>query len=89
MKEWPVPTTVKDIRQFLGFCNFYRRFVHHFAKVAGPLNNLTKQNAWQGSLSHEALLALLAFQELKSRLCSAPVLKAPDFSKPFYIHVDA
>jgi reverse transcriptase-like protein len=41
--KWPTPTTVKDVRSFLGFCNFYRSFIANFSTVARPLNNLTKK----------------------------------------------
>ncbi len=42
--HWPTPTTVKDVRSFLGFCNFYHAFIPHFSNVTQPLNNLTKKN---------------------------------------------
>ena len=41
--NWPVPKTVRDIRKFLGLTNYYRRFVKDFAKLAWPLNNLTRK----------------------------------------------
>jgi Reverse transcriptase (RNA-dependent DNA polymerase) len=41
IKDWPTPTNVKRVRSFLGFGNFYRRFIGHFAELARPLNNLT------------------------------------------------
>jgi reverse transcriptase-like protein len=41
--KWPTPTTVKDVRSFLGFCNFYRSFIANFSTVACPLNDLTKK----------------------------------------------
>ena len=42
VKDWPTPKTVKNIQEFLGFANFYRRFIENFAKVAQPLTELTK-----------------------------------------------
>jgi hypothetical protein len=45
IKDWPTPKTVKDIRSFLGFCNFYRPFIRGFATVARPLNELTRKDA--------------------------------------------
>jgi hypothetical protein len=41
--KWPIPMTVKDVRSFLGFCNFYRSFIANFSAVAHPLNDLTKK----------------------------------------------
>ena len=42
VKDWPTPKAVKNIQEFLGFANFYRRFIENFAKVAQPLTALTK-----------------------------------------------
>ena len=48
IKEWPTPTKVKDVRSFLGFCNFYHTFIRGFAHVAQPLTKLTQKDAtWQ------------------------------------------
>ena len=38
--QWPTPTSVKEVRSFLGFCNFYRTFIHHFSHIARPLNEI-------------------------------------------------
>ena len=49
VREWPTPTTVKGVRSFLGFCNYYRTFVQDFSELALPLNTLTKKGqefAW-------------------------------------------
>ena len=49
VKDWPTPTTLKDVRAFLGFANFYRRFINGFLSIARPLNDLTKKDtpfAW-------------------------------------------
>jgi hypothetical protein len=45
IKNWPTPTKVKDVRSFLGFCNFYRPFIRGFAHLARPLNELTQKDA--------------------------------------------
>jgi hypothetical protein len=45
IKDWPTPRTVKDVRSFLGFCNFYRPFIRGFATVAKALNTLTKKDS--------------------------------------------
>ena len=44
IQDWPTPTTVKEVRGFLGFGNFYRWFIHHYSNIAKPLNDLTKKN---------------------------------------------
>ena len=85
VRSFPTPTTVKDIRSFLGLCNYYRRFVAGFAKIASPLNHLTRKGvAFEWCSECEA-----AFQMLKSRLCSPPILAYPDFSRPFHLYTDA
>jgi hypothetical protein len=42
--KWPYPTKTKDIRKFIGFCNYYRKFIHHYTNIARPLNNLLSKN---------------------------------------------
>ena len=59
--KWPVPTTVKQVRSFLGFCNFYCVFIPKFSDIARPLNDLTKKNyQWHWDTSQQ-----YAFEELK------------------------
>ena len=85
VETFPVPSSVKDIRSFLGLCNYYRRFVKDFAKIASPLNRLTRKSVpfvWDPSCE-------AAFQDLKARLCSSPILAYPDFSQAFHLHTDA
>ncbi len=84
--NWPQPRTLKELQRFLGFANFYRRFIRNFSSVAAPLTSLTKRSTSQLSWSTEAKQA---FQELKDRFTSAPILHHPDPSHPFIIEVDA
>jgi len=85
VREWVTPENVHDVRSFLGFCNFYRRFVHKYSEIAAPLNGLLRKDVkWEWREEHE-----LAFKALKDALTSAPVLVLPDWSKPFYVVVDA
>jgi len=44
ISDWPIPLTIKETRKFLGFCNFYRKFIKDYAKTALPINQLVKKN---------------------------------------------
>ncbi len=85
VQDWPQPKTVTDVRSFIGFCSYYRRFVKDFAQHARPLHELTKKNArfdWNEECQR-------AFERLKLELMTAPVLKFPDFNSPFIVDTDA
>ena len=85
IKDWPVPKNVSQVRSFHGLAGFYRRFVKDFSTIAAPLNNLTKKDVpflWGDEQDK-------AFQELKRKLCEAPLLQLPDFVKTFEIECDA
>jgi len=70
VKEWPVLRKVKDIQEFLGFANFYRRFIKRFSKVAYLLTELTRKNqAWNWTTQYRQV-----FEELKTKFRTAPVL---------------
>ena len=85
IKDWKPPTNVKQIQSFLGFCNFYRRFIRNFGVIARPLNQLTHKN--KEFVFTEQCLA--AFNELKSRLIEAPVLIHFNPSRKSRIETDA
>jgi hypothetical protein len=85
VEEWKTPKNVKDICKFLGFCNFYRRFIRGFSQIAKALNKRLKKGAqWTWGEPEEK-----AFQELKRHICEEPVLLQPDQTKPFEVEVDA
>lgn len=85
VQNWPVPTTPKDVRGFLGLARYYRKFVRHFGTIAKPLTELLKKNhIFQWTPIH-----LEAFQLLKQALTIAPILQLLDFSKQFIIETDA
>jgi hypothetical protein len=85
VQQWPTPTTVTDVRSFLGLANFYRRFVKDYSRIALPLTELTKDAvAWQWGDRQQG-----AFDALKAALCSPPVLLVPNQSKPFVLNTDA
>ena len=81
----PCSTSQKELLQFLGLASYYRRFIPQFAKIAHPLHRLTRKDTpFRWSSECQA-----AFETLKSRLISAPVLAYPDFSKDFVLETDA
>ena len=85
VQEWPQPKNVHELRSFLGFANFFRRFVRHFAHKAAPLHELTKKDApYVWTDQHRA-----AFEGLKSALTSAPVVVPPDPQRPYTVYTDA
>ena len=83
--DFPRPQSVHDVRRFLGLATYYRRFILHFAKIARPLHKLTCKDT-RFDLSPECQIA---FQELKQRLSSAPVLAYPNFDAQFVLETDA
>ncbi|KAI2664083.1 Transposon Tf2-6 polyprotein [Labeo rohita] len=84
--EWPQPSTVKELQRFLGFANFYRRFIRDYSMVAAPLTSLLKGKPSKLTWTK---LASQAFAALKERFTSAPILKHPDPNLPFIVEVDA
>ena len=83
--SFPTTTKVKDVRAFLGLCNYYQRFIKNYSVCVGPLLRLLKKNAtfhWH-SRQHESFMAL------KERPTTAPILACPDFSIPFTLYTDA
>ncbi|KAL4281283.1 hypothetical protein GQ457_03G018830 [Hibiscus cannabinus] len=85
IEKLPPPTNVKGIRSFLGHAGFYRRFIKDFSKISKPLCNLLQQN--QPFVFDEECQS--AFEELKMKLISAPVVVPPDWSAPFELMCDA
>ena len=82
------PTNVHQVRQFLGLCNFFRSHVRNFSAIANPLNQLTrKDSVWRGGVLNDN--ALKAFNELKTALCSEPVVAYPRKDRPYSLIVDA
>ncbi|KAL0166247.1 hypothetical protein M9458_038091, partial [Cirrhinus mrigala] len=83
--DWPTPDSRKALQRFLGFANFYRRFIRNFSQLAAPLTALTSpRTTFRWSDTAEA-----AFAKLKSRFVSAPILVTPDPSRQFVVEVDA
>ena len=83
MAKLPIPKCVKDIRSFLEHAGFYRRFIKNFSKIARPLTSLLAKDV-PFIFNDECLNA---WEKLKIKLISAPIISPPDWSKPFEIIV--
>jgi len=85
ISDWPTPTSVKEIRSFLGLCNYYRRFIRDYANRAKALNNRLRKDLpfeWPDKCQ-------LSFDDLKGCFAKEPVLMIPDPTRPFQIESDA
>ena len=92
--EWPSPITVTEVRSFLGFVGYYRRFIPKFSKVAKPLNILLQNLEWTSNQKKKFKVQWGPEQqesfETLQRLCTeAPMLAYADFKAPFTLHTDA
>lgn len=85
IRDWVTPMKKKDVQAFIGFCNFYRRFIQDFSKLARPLHDLTKKDApWRWDSVQQQ-----AFDALKDKITSAPVLTMPRDDGQFRVEADA
>ena len=83
VKEWKTPTKIKDVESFLGFANFYRRFIYNFSHTARPLNELKGKKEWKWEQEHQE-----AFEELKEKITSQPVLSLLRKEEKFRVETD-
>ncbi|KAH0760251.1 hypothetical protein KY290_023744 [Solanum tuberosum] len=84
IQRWTPPRTVKEVRSFLGLAGYYRRFIHHYASIASSLTDLLKKETFRWTPE-----AQIAFETLKAKLGSTPVLALPDFNQEFQVETDA
>ena len=85
VEQWKPPKSVKAVRSFIGFCNFYQKFIPNFSALTRPLHDLTRKGVsfrWGKEQDN-------AFIKLKEMFLSAPVIKMPDTTKPFFIMTNA
>ncbi|XP_069582870.1 uncharacterized protein [Ranitomeya imitator] len=85
IQNWPTPKSVKEVQRFIGFANFYRRFIKKFSAIVAPITQLTQKKmpfVWSPQ-------AQTAFSALKSKFTTAPILVHPDPDKAFIVEVDA
>ncbi len=86
IRDWPQPHSVKELQRFLGFANFYRRFIQNFSLLSAPLTSMICQKPKSLSWNTEARAA---FQKLQEAFCTAPILTHPDPQLLFVVEVDA
>lgn len=98
IQDWPLPTTVRELRSFLGVCNFYRKFIEGHAKLAKPLTNILKSTEFKDKFGRDfsktAPISLgtkevQAVTALKQALTRAPCLVIFDYTKPTEVWADA
>lgn len=103
IKEWPIPKTVRDLRGFLGFAGYYRRFVEGYSRIVKPLNALlqgefsTRQSSSSYRVKGKAQSlsgkwddeCQVAFDTIIQKLITAPVLGFADWKLPYILHTDA
>ena len=97
LRNWPIPDCIQDVRRFLGFSGYYRKFVKDYSKIARPLTNLLKGDStkkkrrlpfkppnWKWETEEQT-----AFERIIKALTEAPVLAFADYTKSFVLHTDA
>src|SRR5712672_3612474 len=82
--DWPIPMKKKELQRFLGFCNFYRRFIRNYSHIAKPLTSLTGNTPWTWNEEQQS-----AFQTLITAITSEPVLALPRAKGQFRIEADS
>lgn len=84
--HWSQPTTLKELQRFLGFANFYRRFIRNFSSIAAPMTSMIKKGTQRLTWSSAAIAA---FCSLREKFTTAPILHHPDPEREFIVEVDA
>lgn len=84
IQKWPCPSSINELRAFLGLTGFYRRFIKDYDLITRPLHDLLKKHAFEWNDA-----ATSAFETLKGVMCGALVLELLDFSKTFVVETDA
>ncbi len=82
--EWPTPTKKRELQSFLGFTNFYRKFIKNYSKVIKALTALTRNTEWKWGSTQDQ-----AFAELKKRMAEDVILAIPNETDPFMVEADA
>ena len=87
--EATLPPTLVKLQSFMGMCQFYRKFIENFSKIAQPLTKLTRGKKKANELLDHTPESIAAFNLLKEKMTSLPVLAHPDHNKPFFVQTDA
>ena len=87
--DWPVPSSVTEVRSFLGFVGFYRKFIRMHSEIVAPMSELTKKELEDQSKFKWNDAAQAAFEAMKAALTRAPVLALPDPDRPYVVCTDA
>jgi hypothetical protein len=82
--DWPQPKNIHDVRRFHGLTSFYCRFIRGFSIIMSPITDCMKQGEFKWTNT-----ATKAFTEIKKKLTEAPIMRLPDFTKPFKVKCDA
>ena len=85
IRDFPTPHDVRSVRSFVQTASYYRRFIRNFASIVSPLHKLTKKNqefVWSDECEK-------SFSTIKTLMCSSPILRNPDWTRDFLVHVDA
>jgi RNase H-like domain found in reverse transcriptase/Reverse transcriptase (RNA-dependent DNA polymerase) len=84
VRKWLPPSNITEVHKFLGFTGYYRYFIKDYSKIAKPLLFLTHNTTpWQWNNKQQQ-----AFENLRDLMCQQPVLKQPDFTRPFAVFTD-
>ena len=93
IQDWPRPTTIHHVRQFLGLTSYYQWFIKDFVDIAAPLHELTRCTDMEQSQKHRMVswtpVCQHSFNNLKACMTNALVLQQPDITRPFIIETDA
>jgi hypothetical protein len=85
IQEWPQPQNMKDVQSFLGFANFYCRFIKGYSSIVAPLTRLTRKDTsftWTSDCAH-------MFNNLKTAFTTAPILRHFDYDREVIVEMDA